>query len=207
MYKFGLLILISVFLCSCAQEGEKKNARQQPDEPKQEVSEKKENEKDTEKEEEDIQADIRATTLIAEGEAVPDFTFVNTEGNQYNMKGLKGKVVLLNFFATWCPTCMKEMPALQNQVWSRYKDHEDFMLVSIGREQDMQKMKDFKAEKDYDFHFAPDTGRVIYGRFAEKYIPRNVVVDQEGTIIYQSTGYEEEEFDNMLQLIERELAR
>jgi peroxiredoxin len=159
-----------------------------------------------EKSDDDPEADIRASTLISEGERVPAFRFTTTSGITYSMEGLRGKVVLLNLFATWCPVCMEEMPALQNQVWNKYKNRDDFMLVSIGREQDMQKMKDFKNKKGYGFHFAPDTARKIYGKFATKYIPRNVVVDKTGKIIYQGTGYDKEEFENMMQLIERELA-
>jgi len=196
MNRLWYFILISVMFLSCAQSTEKKDAEdgdQQQTEQKKESSSQEINEKES-------------STLIAEGEAVPDFSFTTTRGRQYSMEGLEGKVVLLNFFATWCPTCMKEMPALQEQVWRKYGDRDDFMLVSIGREQGMQKMKDFKAEKGYGFHFAPDTGRVIYSMFAEKYIPRNVVVNEQGTIVYQGTGYDEQEFASMLQLIERELA-
>lgn len=159
-----------------------------------------------EKSDDDPEADIRASTLISEGERVPAFSFTTTSGTTYSMEGLRDKVVLLNLFATWCPVCMEEMPALQKKVWNKYKNRDDFMLVSIGREQDMQKMKDFKSKKGYGFHFAPDTARKIYGKFATKYIPRNVVVDKTGKIIYQGTGYDKEEFENMMQLIERELA-
>lgn len=209
MNRLWYFILISVMFLSCAQSTEKKDeegGQQEQAEQKQESSSQESNGKEQDGEERDVEADIKASTMIAEGEAVPDFSFTTTRGKQYSMEGLKGKVVLLNFFATWCPTCMKEMPALQEQVWSKYKDRDDFMLVSIGREQGMQKMKDFKAEKSYGFHFASDTGRVIYSMFAEKYIPRNVVVNEQGTIVYQGTGYDEQEFASMLQLIERELA-
>ena len=213
MYRLIYVILISVLCLSCGQNpqntkeivGEQPEAEQNKKPADQKQSGNGQQEKEQEKEA-DVEADIKASTLIAEGAAVPEFSFTTTRGEQYSMKGLEGKVVLLNFFATWCPTCMKEMPALQNQVWSKYKDRADFMLVSIGREQNMQKIKEFKAEKGYDFHFAPDTGRVIYGKFAEKYIPRNVVVDKQGTIVYQSTGYDEEKFSNMLQVIEDRLA-
>ena len=188
MRKFWLSLMVPVFLLSCAQNAEEKEQN----------SAKQKNNEDTE-------ADIRTSTLIEAGQAVPGFSFTTTDGKQYTMEELNGKVVLLNFFATWCPTCMKEMPALQNDVWTKYKDHENFMLVSIGREQDMQKMKDFKSGKDYPWHFAPDTGRVIYGKFAEKYIPRNVLVDAEGTIVFQNTGYTEEEFQNLLNIIDKEM--
>ena len=190
MRKRWYLLLIPVFMLSCAQNAE--NSDQNDDGEK-------------EKSEKEVEADVKASTLIEEGQKVPAFSFTTTGGEDYSMEGLQGKVVLLNFFATWCPTCMKEMPALQNQVWKKYKDNENFMLVSIGREQNMEKMKKFQSKKDYEFHFAPDTGRVIYGQFARKYIPRNIVVDQGGNIVYQSTGYTEEEFQEMMDVIARKL--
>lgn len=153
----------------------------------------------------EVEADIKASTRISEGQKVPEFTFTTTRGKELSTESLRGKVVLYNFFATWCPSCMKEMPALQDQVWQKFGNNEDFFMVSIGREQNMKKMETFKKEKGYDFHFAPDTGRVIYGKFAEKYIPRNVVVNKEGTIVYQNTGYTEEEFQNMMAVIEEEM--
>lgn len=188
MLRFFYMLLIPVFLLSCAQSAENKDQSNE--------------DKKTEK---DVEADIRASTRIEEGEQVPSFSFTTTEGENYSMEGLKGKVVLLNFFATWCPTCMDEMPALQKQVWEKHGENDQFMMVSIGREQNIQKMKEFRSKKGYDFHFAPDTGRVIYGKFAEKYIPRNVVVNPEGTIVYQNTGYDEQEFEQMLNVIAREL--
>jgi peroxiredoxin len=157
------------------------------------------------KSQKEVEADIKASTRISEGQKVPEFTFTTTRGKELSTESLRGKVVLYNFFATWCPSCMKEMPALQDQVWQKYGNNEDFFMVSIGREQNMKKMETFKKEKGYDFHFAPDTGRVIYGKFAEKYIPRNVVVNKEGTIVYQNTGYTEEEFQNMMAVIEEEM--
>ncbi len=166
--------------------------------------EKQENKEDK-KSQKEVEADIKASTRISEGEKVPEFTFTTTTGKEFNSESLQGKVVLYNFFATWCPTCMNEMPALQNQVWQKYGNREDFFLVSIGREQNMKKMNEFKKQKGFEFHFAPDTGRVIYGKFAQKYIPRNVVVNEEGTIVYQNTGYTEKEFQNMMDVIEQEM--
>jgi len=188
MKKFWFTLMIPVFLLSCAQNADEKDPN----------SANADKDKDTE-------ADIQASTLIEADQPVPEFSFTTTAGEQYTMEELNGKVVLLNFFATWCPTCMDEMPALQNEVWKKYKDHEGFMLVSIGREQDMQKMNAFKSEKGYGWPFAPDTGRVIYSKFATKYIPRNVLVDTEGNIAYQNTGYTEEEFRTLLETIEGEL--
>ena len=184
--KLILLALFPALILSCQNKKEKSE----------------ESDKTQQKEE---KADIKATTLIESGEAVPGFSFETTDGEAYSMAELEGNIVLLNFFATWCPTCMKEMPALQKQVWSEYKDQDNFFMVSIGREHNMKEMKEFKKEKEYTFNFAPDTGRVIYSKFAEKYIPRNVLVDKKGEIIYECTGYDEKEFEKMLTILGEKL--
>ena len=190
MKRIFLFILIPFIWVACTQN--------QNNQEKQGNNEDKQSQKE-------VEADIKASTRISKGQKVPEFTFTTTRGKELSTESLRGKVVLYNFFATWCPSCMKEMPALQDQVWKKYGNNEDFFMVSIGREQNMKKMETFKKEKGYDFHFAPDTGRVIYGKFAEKYIPRNVVVNKEGTIVYQNTGYTEEEFQNMMAVIEEEM--
>ena len=190
MKRIFLFILIPFIWVACTQN--------QNNQEKQGNNEDKQSQKE-------VEADIKASTRISEGQKVPEFTFTTTRGKELSTESLRGKVVLYNFFATWCPSCMKEMPALQDQVWKKYGNNEDFFMVSIGREQNMKKMETFKKDKGYDFQFAPDTGRVIYGKFAEKYIPRNVVVNKEGTIVYQNTGYTEEEFQNMMAVIEEEM--
>ncbi|MFO8236472.1 MAG: TlpA disulfide reductase family protein [Bacteroidales bacterium] len=186
MKKLILLALIPAFLMGC------KNSKEESERT------------DTQQAGEDT-SDIKESTLIQVGQDVPEFSFETIDGNTYKISELDGNIVLINFFATWCPSCMEEMPALQEQVWEKYKDKEDFFMVSIGREHDMSEMKEFNEENDYTFKFAPDTGRVVYSKFAEKYIPRNVVVDKEGKIIYQCTGYKEEEFKQMLKILKERL--
>ena len=164
-----------------------------------------ESDKKQQKQQNEEEADIKASTLIESGQPVPQFSFETTDGVKHSMVELEGNIVLLNFFATWCPSCMAEMPALQEQVWDKYKDHDNFFMVSLGREHSMQEMKEFQDKKEYTFNFAPDTGRVIYSKFAEKYIPRNVLVDKKGEIIYECTGYDEKEFEKMLTILGEKL--
>ncbi|MGM0497953.1 MAG: TlpA family protein disulfide reductase, partial [Bacteroidota bacterium] len=185
MKKIILLALFPMLILGCQNNKEKSG----------------ESDKKQQKQQKEEEADIQASTLIESGQPVPQFSFETSDGKEYSMAELEGNVVLLNFFATWCPTCMKEMPALQEQIWDKYKENDDFFMVSLGREHSMQEMKEFQEKKEYTFNFAPDTGRVIYGKFAEKYIPRNVLVDKKGEIIYECTGYDEEEFDKMLTIL------
>jgi peroxiredoxin len=145
-------------------------------------------------------------TLIEVGQPVPAFTLTTLDGRMVSPDEMKGKVLLLNFFATWCPPCNKEMPHLEKDVWQRFKD-QDFLLVAVGREHDAGELQAFKAKKEVTFPFAPDPERKVYAKFATQFIPRNVVIDQEGRIIFESKGFEEEEFQEMIALIDRTLAK
>ena len=62
------------------------------------------------------------------GDQMPAFTIVNDNGTKTPSSSLKGKVILINFFATWCPPCQKELAEVQETLWPKYKDNKDFAL-------------------------------------------------------------------------------
>lgn len=133
-------------------------------------------------------------TLNKVGDRAPSFRATTIDGQIIDTEDLKGKVIWLNFFATWCPPCKKELPVLQENVYKKYKDSKDFVLVVLGREHNAQELKDFAAQWNYDLPFAPDMERRIFSLYAKLSIPRNVIIDKEGNISLQSTGYTEHEF-------------
>lgn len=151
------------------------------------------------------EADVLKSTLIEVGDQVPTFNYVTLHNDTININDLKGKVVFMNFFATSCPICMKELPFVEKEIQERYKDNESFELIVFGREHVASEMVAFKKKFGYTFNVVPDPGRKIYSLFAEKYIPRNIVLDRNGEIIYQATGFTEEEFASLKQVIEAEL--
>ena len=135
------------------------------------------------------------------GTTIPDFKFTTTTGLTMQISDMKGSVILLDFFATWCGPCLKEMPEIDTRLAQKHQD-KAFVVLSIGREQSDEIIKKFEDEKGYSFMFAADPDRSIYNLFAEKYIPRNLVIDARGKIVFQSTGYDHEEFNTMVSIID-----
>ena len=146
------------------------------------------------------------STLTKQGQEAPVFTATTLDGRKFDLKGLRGKVVLINFFATWCGPCMEEMPHLEKDVWQKYKD-KNFVMISIGREHSQAELAEFLKKHSFTFALAPDPKREIYKQFATQYIPRNYVIDAEGKIAFQSMGYNADEFAKMISLIDREVAK
>ncbi|MCW3787443.1 TlpA family protein disulfide reductase [Plebeiibacterium sediminum] len=153
---------------------------------------------------EEEQIDYEAFDITKVGQQVPDFSFETIDGKSFEMSQLKGKTVLLVFFATWCGPCMKELPRIQEEIYNKY--HSDqFMVIAFGRNHSMDEIKKFNEAKGFSFLLAPDPDRNIYSKFFEQYIPRNVLVDKTGKIVYQRTGYDEEDAKQLKGLIAKEL--
>jgi len=136
----------------------------------------------------------RETTLIAAGELAADFTVTMTDGSKIKLSDLRGKVVLLNFWATWCGPCMMEFNEIPATILERFKDQKFvFFPISRGetREVVLTKMEQLKA-KGITFNVGIDTKTAIYNLYATKFIPRNFIIDQKGKVVYTSTGYSED---------------
>lgn len=143
--------------------------------------------------------------LVKIGDKAPDFSFTLADSSLKKLHDYKGKVVLINFFATWCPPCRKELPRVQQEIYDRYKANKNFELFVFGREENWDKLQPFIEKTGYTFPILPDAKRAIFSKYANSGIPRNVVVDEEGNIIYLSLGYTEEEFDKLLALLAKKL--
>ena len=136
-------------------------------------------------------------TLVKDGEKAPDFTYEASPGKTAKLSDLKGKVVWINFFATWCGPCLKELPHLEKEVFEKYKDNNNFKLLVIGREHTWEEVAGFKTEKDINLPFYPDPGRKIFSKFARQNIPRNFIIDKNGNIAIASVGFTEKEFEEL----------
>ena len=137
------------------------------------------------------QQDIEATTLIHAGDVAPDFTVEMLDGSHITLSDLRGKVVLVNFWATWCPPCRQEMSHLQKDVIDRFAG-KDVVVLPISRGEERKTVEQFIERMGYTFPVGLDRDQSIYKKYASNYIPRSVVVGKDGKVVYVAVGYDQE---------------
>jgi peroxiredoxin len=112
-----------------------------------------------------------------------DFTLNDLQGKPWHLQELRGKVVLVNFWATWCPPCRKEMPDLQ-ALFDKYKDQR-FVVLSISDEE-AAKVTPFIADKKISYPVLLDPGGPVHKLYEIEGIPKSFVYDREGKLVAQS---------------------
>jgi peroxiredoxin len=141
---------------------------------------------------ESVQATVDAlqfTAAVAKLEAddakrqQADFTLNDLQGKAWSLKGLRGKVVLLNFWATWCPPCRKEMPDLE-ALYLKFKDQG--LIVLAVSDEDAAKVSPFLAERNITYPVLLDPGRKVNEQLQIEGIPKSFVYDRGGKLVAQS---------------------
>jgi peroxiredoxin len=137
------------------------------------------------------------SNLLKTGDTAPAFICKTIDGKEFDLNRQRGKIVMINFFATWCGPCNQELPVLQETIWEKYRNNPDFELIILGREHTEQEVKDFVKKHKFTMPFAPDPGREIFKLYASQNIPRNVIVGKDGKILFQNIGFTKEEFSKI----------
>lgn len=143
------------------------------------------------------------STLTKVGETSPVHSVKTIDGKDLDFQN---RVVVLNFFATWCGPCMMEMPHLEKELWQPLKE-KGVLLVAVGREHSVAEVEAFKKQKGFSFLFAADPKREIFSKFATQSIPRCVVIGKDGRIKFQSIGFEPKEFQSLIDAVNNQLAK
>jgi peroxiredoxin len=126
-----------------------------------------------------------------------NFTATDLQGKSWTLKDLKGKVVLVNFWATWCPPCQKEMPDLE-ALYDQYKD-QGFVIIAFSEDDETNKVAPFIAERKITYPILLDPGQKIGNQFQVNGIPKSFLYDRDGKLVAQSIDMRtRHQFEEML---------
>ncbi len=144
----------------------------------------------------------KGLTLLKDRPAVPDFNLKDVDGNNYRFSDLKGKVVIVNFWATWCPPCRAEMPSMQ-RAWEQLREEGILMLaIDVGEDEDA--IFEFTASYPVEFPILLDTESSVSESWEVKGLPTTFVIDQWGRKVYRAVGGREWDAPELLKKV-REL--
>ena len=146
--------------------------------------------------------------IVKVGDMVPDFNLMMMDGTTLNIKELRGKVVMLQFTASWCGVCRQEMPHIESEIWQRHKDNPEFALYGIDLKETPEVTAEFAKAIPVTYPLTLDPDGERFALFCEKGagVTRNIILDREGRIIMLTRLYDEAEFASMVRLIDEELA-
>lgn len=115
------------------------------------------------------------------GDRAPWIQVKLLDDTDYDTAYLQGKVILLNFWATWCGPCVREMPAFEN-LYADYGDDSDVVILAVDCDEDADTVKAFVAENGYTFHIAYDPVGIVSWQYPTDGIPYTVIVGKDGYI-------------------------
>ncbi len=146
--------------------------------------------------------------IVKVGDQAPDFVINEAGGKSYRLSDLRGRVVMLQFTASWCSVCRQEMPFIEKEVWLP-SNKSDLAVIGIDRDEPLDKVLKFKKDIGVTYPLALDPGADIFGLYAlkEAGVTRNVIIDRSGKIIFLTRLFDRDEFDLMKKAIFSELAR
>ena len=146
--------------------------------------------------------------IVRVGDIAPEMELELTDGQKVKLSSLRGKVVMLQFTASWCGVCRKEMPFIESDIWQKHKSNPNFALIGIDRDEPLETVLGFAEKTGVTYPLALDPGADHFAKYAERKagITRNVLVDKQGKIVMLTRLYNEEEFATLCKKIDEMLA-
>ncbi len=144
--------------------------------------------------------------VVKVGDQMPDFEVKLNNGSNFKLSDQRGKVVMLQFTASWCGVCRKEMPYIEKDIWQPLKD-QNFVLLGIDYKEEPKKVNTFAQQTKITYPLAYDQSGEIFHSIASEGagVTRNVIIDRDGKIIFLSRLFKMEEFNKMKELIFKEV--
>lgn len=142
--------------------------------------------------------------IVRTGDMAPDFTVTLTDGTRFTLSEQRGKLVMLQFTASWCGVCRKEMPHIESDIWQRHKADPRFVLVGIDRDEPLETVKAFARKTGVTYPLALDPGADTFALYAEREagITRNILIGPDGRIVKTTRLYNEAEFASLVKAID-----
>lgn len=140
--------------------------------------------------------------IVNVGDKAPAFQFTLPDGETVTSEMLKGKVIMLQFTASWCGVCRKEMPFIESEIWQAYKN-KGLALYGVDYDEPVEKLRMLAESTGITYPLALDPAGDVFALFARKQsgVTRNVIIDREGTIVFLTRLFDRAEFDEMKKVI------
>lgn len=147
--------------------------------------------------------------LVKVGDLAPDFTLKYTDGTEFTLSTQRGKVVMLQFTASWCGICRNEMPHIESRIWQAHKDDGNFVLVGIDREETREVVEEYTAKLGTTYPMLLDENGDVFASYAlrKSGITRNVLIDPNGRIVKLTRRFVESEFNDLVSTIDSLLTK
>lgn len=117
---------------------------------------------------------------------VPRFLLKDPDGKMINIKDQQGKVMFVNFWATWCPPCIAEMPSI-NEMYARYKNNPKVIILEVDADNDFSKSVPFMKKNNYQMPVYNAASEMPEG-FLSGAIPTTVIIDKAGAVVARHEG-------------------
>lgn len=142
--------------------------------------------------------------LVKVGDIAPDFTLKLTDDTDFTLSKQRGKLVMLQFTASWCGVCRREMPHIESDIWQKHKDNENFILIGVDRDEPKEVVDEYTNKIGTTYPMALDVNGDVFANYALRGagITRNVLIDKDGRIIKLTRGFKEDEFNELTSLID-----
>jgi len=131
------------------------------------------------------QAAVASTGLI--GKHAPDFTLTDMEGQTVSLSQFRGKVVILNFWATWCPPCREEMPSME-QLHRDFENKGLVMLAVNVEANGKEVVTDFLKKTPYSFPILLDGSQAVQNSYGVFRFPESFIIDRNGIVVEKIIG-------------------
>ncbi len=146
--------------------------------------------------------------IVEVGDQAPVFAAKLDNGKQFDLQKQRGNIVMLQFTASWCGVCRKEMPHIEKRIWQKFKD-KDVVVIGIDRDEPLETVQNFAEQTGITYPLALDPAAEIFQLYAHHKagVTRNVLIDREGKIVFLTRLFDEKEFDALIDKIEELLIK